>query len=139
MYDVQASKFIALCSLSGALSNILLAVLLIPGYKSYGAAAATLISSVIMSIITIIYSHKVSKIDFGLRSMILKTVFVTGSIVVGLVFTFIFKVDGFNWINIFYKAVLLALVGLVLFFKRRKEIFDMLTKILKSEKAVKEW
>lgn len=132
MYDLKASKLIATCSFIGAISNIIAANLLIPGLQSYGAAIAVLASKVIMSAITVVFSRKVIQIDLGLKDMIFKIAFSAVAISAGLVFTFVYKIDGWNWLNILYKSILLLFTAFILFRNYRKEINAYMKKLFKK-------
>lgn len=120
MYDLKASKFIAICSITGSFSSILFSALLIPVMSEYGAALAVLLAKTIMSTITIIFSQKVNRVDFGLKSMLLKLVVIAVLIGCGLTYSFIKNISGFNIINIVIKLSVFLLSFIILFYSRRK-------------------
>lgn len=133
MYDMKASKFIAICSITGSLSNVLLASYLIPAISSYGAAAATLIAKIIMSIVTVCYSRKVNKVDFNMPKMIRQIFFTTLIICLGLLYPLIMKIEGFDLINIACKILLLAVSALLLLFPCKKLLMDFVRDLIHKE------
>ncbi len=70
MYNVKISKYTAVCSITGLLTNVVLSLLLITPLGIYGIAVAQLVSKIILSIIVVLLSNHAEKVDFGLRKMI---------------------------------------------------------------------
>ena len=113
-YNIKASRFIAVCSVSGALFNIIAAYFLVPAYNSMGAALAYFVSKCFTALITVVYSRRVQKVDFGLSKMIV-FLFVTAALMlVGLSYSIIFNSTGFDIKNIAFKLVLTVLITAVL-------------------------
>jgi O-antigen/teichoic acid export membrane protein len=134
MYDIWASKFTAICSISGAMSNIIISYLLVPSYKSYGAAIAFFLSKITISVIAVLLSKKIELVDFGLKQMLWKIVLSIVAIGAGLLFTILFNLKGINWLNILYKVVLLISIFFYLFWKMRKQIKEYINSIFIKKK-----
>lgn len=129
-YNVKASKFVAVCSITGALSNIILSYFLIDGYASLGAAVAYLLSRVITAVITVIYSRRVQKVDFGLGKMIFYSIITAFVTAIGLAYSLINDVAGFNFVNICIKGLVFVVVSVFVFVLYRSNIMAFLTKFL---------
>ncbi len=74
MYNVNISKYTAVCSIMGLLTNIILSILLIKPFGIYGIAIAQLASKIVLSSIAVVLSNHAEKVDFGLRQMMLSLV-----------------------------------------------------------------
>ena len=122
MYDLKASKFIAVCSITGSFASILFSALLIPVLSAYGAALAVLLAKTVMSAITIVFSRKVNRVDFGLKRMLLKLILITVLIGCGLAYSFIKDISDFDFINIVIKLSVFAVSFVILFYSRRKTL-----------------
>ena len=70
MYNVKMSKYTMICSLSGLVVNVIVAILLVDSFNIYGVLIANLFSQIIMATLTVIMSKRAEKVDFGLPKMI---------------------------------------------------------------------
>ena len=114
-YNIKASRFIAVCSISGALFNIIAAYFFVPVYNSLGAALAYFVSKCFTALVTVFYSRRVQMVDFGLSKMIIYLFITIGLITAGLSYSFIFDTVGFDVKNIVFKLVFTVLITVVLF------------------------
>lgn len=76
MYNLRMSKFTVVCSFSGLIINISLAYFLVNSCNMQitGILLAQIISQIVMSAITVVFSNYSEHIDFGLKYMILDLV-----------------------------------------------------------------
>lgn len=134
MYDIRASKWIALCSITGSLTNVIMATLLIPSRQSFGAAIAFLISKVVISVITVILSRRLNVVDFNLKSMILKISLAGCAIILGLLYSIIYGTEGIDITNVVIKIFVIIVTGLILFYKNRRVLLEMISMTINKRK-----
>ncbi len=133
LYNVKASNFISVCSISGCLINLAASYLLIKYFDLYGAAFATIIYIFFLTVITVLYSRKNCRVDFGMPKMLaalLITIIVTG---IGLVFDYRGKDDNIHFGSTCYKIMITLFVTAGIFFMYKKQI-RLLFSILKRGK-----
>ena len=126
MYNVKASKFAFVCSITGCLTNILLAAVLVKPLDSYGVALAYLLSQILLATITVTFSRKAEKVDFGLGTMIFKICIAAALMGGALLPSYIFSIPSFNIFNLLYKFAFLVVAFLILLKGYYKTVFNML-------------
>ena len=122
LYNVKASNFISVCSISGCLINLAASYFLIKYFNLYGAAFATVVYIVFLTAITVFYCNKNCKVDFGLGKMLLALlvmIIVTG---IGLIFDYRESDDTINLLVTSYKIIISLFVTGGIFFIYRKQI-----------------
>lgn len=132
-YNVKASKFIAVCSITGSLSNIVLSYLLIARIASWGAAIAYFAARCITAAITVIYSRKVQKVDFGLSKMCIMAAATALIMAIGLAYGFINEINGFNLLNIALKLMIIIVITLTIFLLNKQTILTYVRLLLKRK------
>lgn len=130
MYNLKASKYVAICSLTGCFVNILLSYLLVNRFNVFGIAIAKLASQIILATVTVIFSKSVEKVDFGLPTMIKQIIIVCFMMYLGLFLSYHFNICGINLINILYKIVLLFISGVIILGKYRKNILIQIKEVM---------
>jgi len=132
-YNVKASKFIAVCSITGSLTNIFLSYFLITRIASWGAAISYFIARCITAAITVIYSRKVQKVDFGLSKMCAMTTGTALIMVLGLAYGFLNDINGFNFINFMIKILIITIVSTAIFMLKKNTIITYVKLLLKRK------
>ena len=135
-YNVKASKFIMLCSLSGAVLNIVLLDIFVNKYAAWGAVFAYFISRVATAIIAVVYSRIVQPVDFGLTKMCLLTIATAVMILSGLSYGWIYEINGVDMFNICIKLAILSIISVLVVYTKRKIIFDY-TNMLLSKRSLR--
>lgn len=133
-YNVKASKFIAVCSITGSLSNIMLSYFLIARIASWGAAIAYFIARCITAAITVVYSRKVQKVDFGLPKMCIMAAGTALIMAIGLAYGFLNDINEFDLTNIMIKMLVVSIVSAVIFLLKKKTIMTYVWLLLKRKK-----
>lgn len=132
-YNVKASKFISVCSITGSLMDIILSYFLINHMASFGAAIAYFLARCITTLITVLYSRKVERVDFGLPKMCLMTIGTAGIMALGLVYGYVNQINEFNLINILIKLAVAIGLTLLILAIYRKEIVSHVGVLLKRK------
>lgn len=125
-YNLKASKFISVCSITGSLSNIILSYLLIRNYASWGAAIAYFVARCITAIITVIYSRRVQKVDFGLPRMCIMTISTAVIMAAGLCYGWINNINGFNLTSIIIKVSIILAMTISVLLAEKKLLMEYL-------------
>lgn len=115
-----AENKLLLCTIVGAVSNICMNLTLIPTYQENGAAVASVISEVIVTTMTFVFSRKMIKYRINIRFLILSiiaTVFMTifvcivNCLITNQIFNLIIAISGailiYFGINIMFKNPIL--------------------------------
>ncbi len=134
LYNIKASNFISLCSISGCLVNLVASYFLIKYFHLFGAAFATTVYVTFLAIITVYYSHKVCRVDFGLKNMILNLVGVIIIMGIGLIFDYKGDDNNINLIIFLYKMILALFVTGGILFAYRKQIKQFYVIFIKERK-----
>lgn len=71
MYNIRISKYTAVCSIAGLITNVAVSLLLIKPLGVHGIALAQLAAKIVLSAIAVALSNHAEKVDFGLKRMIL--------------------------------------------------------------------
>jgi len=112
-------KHILIATVLGAVSNVCLNLMLIPGYKQYGAAIASVSAELIVTFMLIFYSRKILNIHFGipyLVSVLLSSAVMAVAVLFG---------NGFLPRTVIWTLVLVigaALIYLVMLILTRNEV-----------------
>ena len=134
MYNIKASKIAFVCSITGCISNVLLSVVLVRPLNSYGVAIAYLLSQAILATITVIFSRRAEKVDFGLGQMVLN-IFISATIMAIFLFPSYFaEKEKITFLNILYKSCGFIIAFFVLFRGRYRDLLLKIRSIL-SRKA----
>ncbi len=106
------TRSLLLVSGAGFVINIILNIVLIPRYELMGAAAATLITYLLMSVIIIAYSQKIYRID--LKYVRMAVMFLTALIFFAVGFYFVHKSGAGILLMLFFDlALILLYLGLM--------------------------
>jgi len=106
-YYKEATKKIFISTLIGSFMDIFLSFILIPYYGMYGAAVAFLIAKAIIVIIVLVFSRKYNTVGYKIGNMlkvVLTSLIFMG---IGLYFSLTRYMVEFNWLNVFYKFIVL--------------------------------
>ena len=133
-YNIRASKFIAVCSITGSLSNIVLSYFLITKYGSWGAVISYFIARCITAFITVLYSRHVQKVDYGLPKMCIMTVGTAAIMLIGLSYGWVKEINGFNYVNIIIKLCIVGTVTVAVFLWKRIVIIEYAHMLLGKRK-----
>ena len=135
MYDIKASKYVFICSVSSCIINIGFSAMLIPLHGSYGAAVAYLVSKLYLSIITVVFSRRVRRIDFGLKTMLKQTVLCLIFIVSGLFYSSWHNIVELDIINILIKLFVFSVAAMCFLLPYRNELIPFLRRLLKRRNS----
>ena len=124
LYNIRASKFIMICSLTGAVLNIVLSNDLIKMYASWGAVLAYFISRLVTVLVAVIYSRIVQPVDFGLLKMCMLTIATAIIISLGLSYGWLHNINGINFFNIIFKLFIIIIISIVVFYCNRKVLIE---------------
>lgn len=72
LYNVSMSKFSAICSFSGLVTNVGVSLLLVNWLDIYGIMVAQVVSQAVLSLVTVVLSRRAEKVGLGLGVMLLK-------------------------------------------------------------------
>ena len=133
MYDIKASKYVFICSVSSCIINICVSAILIPLHGSYGAAGAYLVSKLYLSVITVIFSRRVRYVDFGLKTMVKQTAICLMFIVSGLLYGDWRNIVELDVINILIKLFVFSIAVMYFLLPYRNEILPFLKRLMKSK------
>lgn len=123
LYYTQTSKKLFFASVTANLSNICAAAVLVPRYGMYGSAIASLISIIVNTIIVIVLNRRNGDIGYKFADL-LKRIFVSWLfILIGIVPSYVFKIDELNVAVLTYKILVCCLYLLYLWFSNRKMIY----------------
>lgn len=101
-------KYILKATVCGAITNFILNVILIPKFKHYGAAMASVIAEIVVTVILIKNTKKVFKLDIKLNFYI--SIFIS-SVVMGIV---VYMIN--VYISNFYIALILSIIiGVIIY------------------------
>ena len=135
MYNVKASKFAFVCSITGCMSNILLSLILVDPLDSYGVALAYLLSQIILATITVVVSRRTEKVDFGLSKMVL-SIFISSAIMVIFLFpSYMAETEKITLLNILYKFAGLIIAFFALFWGRYQELLSTIKGVFSRKKS----
>jgi len=129
-YYKEASRKIFIATIIGSISNIIIALLLIPYLGMFGAAISFLIAKIITVAIVVVLSKKYNDIGYSIISMlkiIAPSLLFMG---VGLYFSYTKYISTFNLMNLFYKLGVLIAYLIFVYCVNRK----MINKVIKSKK-----
>ncbi|MCD4794187.1 MAG: oligosaccharide flippase family protein [Bacteroidales bacterium] len=128
-YKLGKTKLIPIISISGAVINIILNLLLIPKYMIIGAAIASLISNIVTSIIALIMSNRSEVITFNWKKMY--------SIII-----LFFSISLLSFIELYYliilKVVIVLIITIVLYFYYKSDILKFAAIFKKKKVNLKE-
>lgn len=130
MYNVKMSKYTMVCSLSGLVINVLVAMLLVNSMNIYGVLIANFVSQAVLATLTVVLSRKAEKVDFGLPKMILYIVMAIVLSAVGMSISN--RNSGVNIIEILLKLVLSAVSFVLFIFPYRKDLLSLTKGLLKK-------
>ena len=118
LFLLKKTKIINYITLSGAIFNIILNIILVPYIGILGAAVSTLITFTILMILNLIYTRKHYKFDFMIKTIIKFTI---AAIIMGVV------IYPFKSINLF-SLIIQILLGAIVYF-----IILYFLKVIKKE------
>lgn len=126
-FFLNKTKHLPLLTLSGAVINIILNLILIPMYGFYGAAYASLFTKSIFTFITYKVSNRILPINYNLRFIIL--IILIGFLASSLPFI---TQDFFNelnkWLAIVYKMIIVSILASMFIYFNRNMIKNYLKK-----------
>mgnify|MGYP001052158702 CR=1 FL=1 len=122
LYNVKASNFISVCSISGCLANCVSSYLFIKFMGLYGAAFATIAYILFLTVITVLYCNKYCKVDFGLSSMMLSLLIMIAIMGLGLWPDYMGHDNNINFFVTTYKALITIIVTGGILFMYKKQI-----------------
>lgn len=110
-FSLEDSKTPAVLGIISVLTGVALMFILAPKFKAYGIASATIISSIILSILYFIFLHKRKEFDFStiLKSTINSSIKITLSAFIALIPLYLLKNTIFNLINSGNKIIRLGI------------------------------
>lgn len=130
MYNVKMSKFTMVCSISGLVVNVIIAMLLVGSFNIYGVLIANFVSQAVLATLTVIMSRKAEKVDFGLPKMIL---YIIMAIILSAVGMFISAQNSrINIIEILLKLVISVISFMLFIFPYRKDLLSLTKGLLKK-------
>lgn len=134
MYNIRMSKYVAVCSFSGLLTNVLLCLALVEKLGVYAMLIALIVSRIVLCTITVLMSNRAENVDFGLWRMLGQMGVYCVSAGAGM---WISTRSGasFHWGAVGVKAVLAIAAGLVLLVPYRKDYWKLLKGFLKKDHA----
>ncbi len=112
MYNIKMSKYAAVCSITGLVSNVVLSIVLVRYIGIYGIVVAQLLGQTILSAMVVILNKYAENVDFGLGGMIFMLVSSAVLMAAGVGLTFLIG----NKISAIVSILLRALVVLLAFF-----------------------
>lgn len=122
LYNVKASNFLSICSISGCLINLAASYLLIKNFGLDGAAYATVVYVIFLTIITVVYSNIMCKVDFGLGKISLILLATIGVMAAGLFFDYNGEDTILSIRSFLYKISIVIVVTGVVLFEYRKQL-----------------
>ena len=130
MYNVKMSKFTMLCSMSGLVVNVVVAILLVSRINIYGVLIATFVSQTVMASLTVFMSKKANKVDFGLAKMVLYIFF---AVVLSAVGMFVSNMNSnISIVEILLKLILAFISVMIFIFPYRKDFLGLIKGLLKK-------
>ena len=131
MYNIKMSKYTMICSLSGLVVNVIVAVMLVGPFNIYGVLIANFASQTIMATLTVMLSRKAEKVDFGLPKMIL---YVFLAIILSASGMFIsWTSSEIRGTEILLKLMLTAISFMVFIFPYRIEVLNLIKGLLQKK------
>jgi O-antigen/teichoic acid export membrane protein len=133
MYDLNSSRKLFMCSITASAINIGINVFLIPYWGMYGAAFSLLISRIVLATITVWISIKTKLIIYKLKNMIVNVILVVIASMVGLFFSYIGYFNGINIVEVAYKVFLYITITLIMIWKYKKQIIEIIPLLLRGK------
>lgn len=124
----QASKKIFIATLSGSISDVIIAYILIPKLGMYGAAIAFVIARIITVIIVKLFSKKYD-IGYSILKMIRIIVPSLVLMMLGLYFSYTRFLTNLSWYNLIYKMLILFSYLLYLYYSNKNMINRFLERV----------
>jgi O-antigen/teichoic acid export membrane protein len=118
-YYKKAARKIFISTITGSLTDIILAFILIPMYGMYGAALSFLFAKIIVVIIVVIISRKYDDIGYSLTGMIRIIVPSLIFLGIGLYFSYTKYMTIFSWNNVLFKISIMFAYLLFVYFTNR--------------------
>tara|TARA_Y100000034_G_C6642691_1_gene280992 strand:+ start:31 stop:579 length:549 start_codon:yes stop_codon:yes gene_type:complete len=106
LFLLKKTKVVNYITLTGAIFNIVLNIILVPYIGILGAAISTLITFIILMILNLIYTHKHYKFNFMIKTI---SKFIIAAIIMGVV------IYPFKSINLF-SLIIQVLLGAIVYF-----------------------
>lgn len=125
LYNIRASKFISICSLSGCAFNFGISYFFIKYFSLSGAAIASIAYVIFQTIITVFYSNYVCKVDFGMKRMIVILCETMVLLFAGLFFDYIGTDSKIILLNVIFKTAIVCCITLILFIKYKKRVEEI--------------
>ncbi len=149
MYDLKASKYLFLCSVSGTIVNFILTgtFVTVLDFGVWGAATAFLISRSFSATMIIAVCRKYDIIRFPLKQMVLCVLFSAIFSALGVVpinyyvTNFILGGEqialfsGWFFVNMLYKLIVFAIGSLLIIGRQRKELLDFVKVYVLKKKS----
>lgn len=121
-YYIEAARKIFIATIIGSLTDIIIAVALVPNYGMYGAAIAFLIAKIIVVAIVVVMSKRYDDVGYRLMEM-LKIVFPSLLFMgAGLYFSYTKYMLIFSWTNLLYKFGVLFAYFIFIYLTNRSAI-----------------
>lgn len=128
-YNKKGTKYIPIGTFFSAILNVILNFVFVPYYGNIGASLATLISMVLSSVLIMIISLKIEKIEFNyLKMYVYSIVFFLLSMIIYVDSYFNFNV----WVFFILKCILLVCITAIILYKYRTMI-NVILELLKSK------
>lgn len=134
MYNLKMSKITAICSISGLIVNVVVALLLVEVIGIYGVLVSQIVSQIVMATITVVLSNKAEHVDFGLWKMIVTIIIAIALMGCGM-FVSMNGARGFDVVGILIKFVLLVVAFCVFILPYGKELLDLIKGIFNRKRG----
>lgn len=132
LYDEKLSKTALVCSLSGAIANMVLDYVFIPIWSSTGAIASLFIATIIRCAVTILISRFQHRISYSWKIFAPKLILSTAAVVFGLLPSIIIFDGKITLLCFLYKAMILIITILILFWHLRKQAILRMKTLIKK-------
>ncbi|MBQ2897468.1 MAG: oligosaccharide flippase family protein [Clostridia bacterium] len=133
MYNLNWSKFTFVCSLTGVIVNVGVAIILSRLIGYFGIVVAQIISKITLSTITVIMSNKAENIDFGLGRMSMYIFFAGLLGVAGMCVSFISETN-LNLLEFIIKIAIIGIAALLFIRPYRADLFDLFKGLLNRKR-----
>lgn len=140
MYNLKASKYTFICSLTGSLANVISCYYLVSSYGFFGTAIAYFIGKTVTTMLVIWFSSKYVKIKYNLPVMLGKLIITA---IVMVICTFISNINStsIDFYELLIKLLISLLFCVVMLFPHRMRMKVLFTfcknKLLRNERRAK--
>ena len=140
MYNLKASKYTFMCSLTGSLLNVISCYFLVASHGSFGAAIAYFVGKTVTAMLVILFSQKYVKIKYNLPKMLLKLLF-TAIVMCVCVLISYNTPSSISVVELLFKMIISFLFCAIMLFPHRTKMKDVFilckNKFLKKQRSTK--